>query len=104
MSAYFGNLCIECWRDTSFGSGLFVNRIPADNGLRDGYLCPECAERECDVCHKGIAVDEDVYIEPPDGQVMYVHEKCVPAEMEQYVQQWEDHTACDHTCDSPEHY
>jgi hypothetical protein len=36
--------------------------------------------------------------------VMYVHEECVPAGMEQYVPQWQDHTACDHTCDSPEHY
>jgi len=32
------DICIECHRDTSFGSGLFVNRIPADNG----YICPEC--------------------------------------------------------------
>jgi len=38
--------CIECKRDTSFGSGLFVNRIPAD----DGYMCPDCQSVECDVC------------------------------------------------------
>ena len=25
-----GNRCVNCGRDTSFGSGLFVNRIPAD--------------------------------------------------------------------------
>ena len=32
------NDCISCGEDTSFGSGRFVNRIPAD----DQYLCEEC--------------------------------------------------------------
>ena len=41
-----GNECVDCQRDTSFGSGLYVNRIPAD----DGYLCPECQEIECEAC------------------------------------------------------
>ena len=26
-----GDKCVECLRPTSFGTGLFVNRIPADN-------------------------------------------------------------------------
>jgi DNA-directed RNA polymerase subunit RPC12/RpoP len=38
--------CIECGRNTQFGSGLFVNRIPAD----DAWLCPECQSLECDRC------------------------------------------------------
>jgi DNA-directed RNA polymerase subunit RPC12/RpoP len=50
------NQCIHCKRDTSFGSGLFVNRIPAD----DGYICPECGAYSCDRCEKPIAIDEDV--------------------------------------------
>ena len=25
-----GNRCVDCGKDTSFGSGRFVNRIPAD--------------------------------------------------------------------------
>ena len=104
MSSYFGNLCIECWENTSFGSGRFVNRMPADNGMREGVMCAECAAIECDVCDDKIALDEDVYIEMPDGECLHVHEECVPAGMEQYVQQWEDHTACDYTCTSPEHY
>ena len=41
-----GNKCVDCMRDTSFGRGLFVNRIPADRdddkGYREGYLCGEC--------------------------------------------------------------
>ncbi len=89
MSVYFGNLCIECWEDTSFGSGRFINRIPADNGVREGYMCSQCAARECDVCEKEIALDEDVYIEPPTGDVMYVHAECVPAGMEKYIPQWD---------------
>jgi hypothetical protein len=45
-------LCIDCNRDTSFRSGLFVNRIPADNGKKDGYLCPDCQSMDCDYCHE----------------------------------------------------
>jgi len=53
-----GNRCVDCGKDTSFGSGRFVNRIPADadyesidnegniifaeGEYRDGYLCPNC--------------------------------------------------------------
>ena len=32
------NDCIECGKDTSFGSGRFVNRIP----YNDIYMCEEC--------------------------------------------------------------
>ena len=32
------NDCILCGKDTRFGSGRFVNRIPAD----DNYMCAEC--------------------------------------------------------------
>ena len=47
------NLCIECHQDTSFGSGLFVNRIPAEHGTQDGYLCHQCQLVECDKCGQG---------------------------------------------------
>ena len=40
------NDCISCGEDTSFGSGRFVNRIPAD----DNYMCAECQMVECDMC------------------------------------------------------
>ena len=33
-------LCIECDADTRWDG--FVNRIPADNGVRDGGLCGGC--------------------------------------------------------------
>ena len=33
-----GDKCVECLRSTSFGTGLFVNRIPADN---DEYIDSE---------------------------------------------------------------
>tara|TARA_E500000331_G_scaffold269148_1_gene260617 strand:+ start:11636 stop:12025 length:390 start_codon:yes stop_codon:yes gene_type:complete len=70
-----GNHCVECNRDTSFGSGLFVNRIPADsfqeswfkrkkifeeNHYRNGYLCPDCSQIECDRCDELIYIDMDV--------------------------------------------
>ena len=63
-----GNKCVECNEDTSFGSGRFVNRIPAsvDTTCGDkeyeieGYLCPECNQLECDRCDNLIGVDEDI--------------------------------------------
>tara|TARA_B100000686_G_scaffold354155_1_gene462964 strand:- start:2384 stop:2641 length:258 start_codon:yes stop_codon:yes gene_type:complete len=50
MSKDIGNKCVECLKDTSFGSGRFVNRIPADNGIYDGYQCADCQMIECDDC------------------------------------------------------
>ena len=60
------NNCVCCNKDTSFGMGRFVNRIPADadyeslddkgntifkdGEYRDGYLCEPCQELECDKC------------------------------------------------------
>lgn len=32
-----GNKCVSCGRDTSFGTGLFVNRIPADAEYESEY-------------------------------------------------------------------
>jgi hypothetical protein len=45
-----GSHCIECLRSTHFGSGLFVNRIPADDGQLSGWLCPECQSIGCAEC------------------------------------------------------
>ena len=64
-----GDYCVECLQSTAFGTGRFVNRIPADRdvedekgnylGRRDGYLCPECNFTECDRCNEKIYCDED---------------------------------------------
>jgi|TARA_R110002020_G_scaffold57894_1_gene159053 hypothetical protein len=61
-----GDKCVYCMRNTSFGSGLWVNRIPADadcetedkegniifadGQYRDGYMCIECQAMECYYC------------------------------------------------------
>tara|TARA_R100000655_G_scaffold2758_4_gene10728 strand:+ start:76 stop:228 length:153 start_codon:yes stop_codon:yes gene_type:complete len=42
MSKDIGHQCIYCLKDTSWGSGLFVDRIPADDGENDGYACRDC--------------------------------------------------------------
>ena len=55
-----GDKCVECLRPTSFGTGLFVNRIPADNDEYIGWLCPECNFWECDRCDEKIYCDEDI--------------------------------------------
>ena len=75
MSTDIGNECVDCRRDTSLGSGLFVNRIPADrqDGVDDehiiGYLCPECQEVECDICDKS-TLDYDM----TGGVIITCHE------------------------------
>jgi hypothetical protein len=61
-----GDRCIECGHDTSFGSGRFVNRIPADNGTASGWLCPDCQQENCDRCNQP---DTDFLI-GDDGQVV----------------------------------
>ena len=49
-----GNLCIDCKEDTSFGSGKFVNRIPADDGKVSGFMCADCQMVECDSCKEKV--------------------------------------------------
>jgi hypothetical protein len=43
-------LCVWCRKDTSFGSGWFVNRLPMETEDRDGYACAECQQMKCDEC------------------------------------------------------
>ena len=69
LAVNMGDICVECLRDTSFGSGLFVNRIPGDTsicnekgeetGSRTGYFCSECMAMDCDRCDNKIPLDED---------------------------------------------
>tara|TARA_A100001037_G_scaffold53095_1_gene45204 strand:- start:40423 stop:40803 length:381 start_codon:yes stop_codon:yes gene_type:complete len=74
-----GNHCVRCNRDTSLGSGLFVNRIPTHcdseswfegkkifekNHYRIGYLCLDCSAIECDRCNEMISIEE--YIKASD--------------------------------------
>jgi len=63
-----GSLCVECGRDTKFGSGLFVDRIGSDKIWSvndefeihvDGYLCPECQCLECGSC-KNMVMDYEL--------------------------------------------
>jgi hypothetical protein len=84
-----GNHCVECGCDTSFGSGNFVNRIPADDGEKEGYMCAFCMASECDRCDKTIAMDEDitpydVYSDNDTGEfsdgAYRVHEECLTPE------------------------
>jgi hypothetical protein len=61
--------CVYCEQPTCFGSGKFVNRIPAGHNhelpdgtteTRDGYACAECTAMECDRCNKTIPHDEEI--------------------------------------------
>jgi hypothetical protein len=37
-----GEQCIECDVSVARGSGNYVNRIPASNDTKGGYLCSGC--------------------------------------------------------------
>ena len=53
--------CVECKRSTAFGSGLFVNRIPADDNEGNvGYMCPECQMIECEECNQKVLDDYEI--------------------------------------------
>ena len=45
-----GDRCVECNCDTSFGSGNFVNRIPAATDKFMGFMCLECQCSPCEKC------------------------------------------------------
>ena len=102
-----GHRCVHCGEDTSFGSGRFVNRIPADadygvtdkdgnvifaeDEYLDGYACGECGGFLCDRCDEQIYIDCDVMADQvyperdprarefKDGAV-HVHEECLTPE------------------------
>ena len=52
MTINIGNECTQCRKDTSFGSGRFVNRIPSSTDELEGYLCPDCQLVTCEVCEE----------------------------------------------------
>lgn len=70
--------CVYCGRSTAFGSGngLFVNRIPID----DGWGCAECSGFECDECGKQIYLDTEVRVDFVDDNNVWLygnyHEEC----------------------------
>jgi hypothetical protein len=95
-----GDLCVYCGKDTSFGSGRFVNRVVAsvmaeDSALAEdaamfgaevveGYACAECFEMPCDACGEPIALDEDYRA---DGGIF--HLACMTREqIEQYAEEY----------------
>lgn len=39
-----GEQCIYCDESVAWGSGLYVNRIPADDGEKTGFMCGVCVE------------------------------------------------------------
>ena len=70
-----GNLCIDCKEDTSFGSGKFVNRIPADDGEVSGFMCADCQMVECDSCKEKV-----LEYETSEQGAWYCIDKCYKPE------------------------
>lgn len=63
-----GDACVDCGHSTAFGSGRFVNRIPAFTDTKDGYLCADCQSIDCDGCNE----PTDDYTLTDDGDVLCV--------------------------------
>ena len=92
-----GDKCVECLRSTSFGTDLFVNRIPADNDNYIGWLCPECNFHECDRCNEKIYCDEDFtpydvyrpdeFVDEFDDGAYRVHYECLTKEEKQLLEE-----------------
>ena len=102
-----GDYCVDCLQSTAFGSGRFVNRIPADRdvedekgnylGRRDGYLCPECNFTECDRCNEKIYCDEDFtpydvyrpdeFVDEFDDGAYRVHYECLTKEEKKLLEE-----------------
>ena len=85
-----GNNCVECNQDTSFGTGLFMDRCSAsadweswfegkkvfeEHHLRVGYLCSMCQWIRCQRCDRKIYyviedyIDADLFISHLDESV-----------------------------------
>tara|TARA_R110000803_G_scaffold46664_2_gene97883 strand:+ start:7980 stop:8297 length:318 start_codon:yes stop_codon:yes gene_type:complete len=79
-----GDLCTSCHEDTSFGTGLYVNRIPSGTETEEGWLCPTCQMHECDRCEKNIEVDCDITITIKKEWQEKVHYDCM-SNMEQHL-------------------
>ena len=96
-----GNRCVHCGANTSFNTGLFVNRIPADSDYqaedsdgniifkegeyRDWYACASCMSLDCDRCDVSIPLDEDITADDCDLEefndgAYRVHECCLTKE------------------------
>lgn len=47
-----GEHCVECSVSVARGSGNYVDRIPASNETKGGYLCSTCQLIDCDRCNE----------------------------------------------------
>jgi|10_taG_2_1085330.scaffolds.fasta_scaffold00041_74 hypothetical protein len=59
----FGNDCVHCGQCTSFGGGLFVNRIPFGSDKKEGYVCEPCQEGGADELREEVRVLEGYIME-----------------------------------------
>ena len=43
--------CKDCGDSVAWGSGKYVNRLPAESGF---FICADCQCIECDKCHQDV--------------------------------------------------
>lgn len=64
-------VCEICGDSVKFGSGKFVNRVPAN----DAFICAECMAEPCDIC--GTMDAELNTIEHEDGNPTQICDDCL---------------------------
>jgi|DEB0MinimDraft_4_1074332.scaffolds.fasta_scaffold209602_1 hypothetical protein len=108
-------ICLWCREDTSFGTGKFVNRIPAskqdsiDDEYETGYQCADCQAEECSVCKQSVIeysftenCDAICYECNPDEDEDYVYDRecddCGAKTCAEVAYFYEDKTFCEDCC------
>lgn len=86
--------CIECNESVEWGSGNYVNRVPADNGIKSGFKCADCCGIDCERCGEMIGLDEDITpdrcgLEDFDDGAHFIHYECMTAHEKQLMEDYE---------------
>mgnify|MGYP006284324097 CR=1 FL=1 len=97
-SIYINEFCVSCTQSVHYGSGRYVNRIPADgewtvetsSGIKaivfvDGFMCEECYAHECILCGEKCIDGSEVVVQHPTHGSIYTHDVCMPHYWTQFV-------------------
>lgn len=78
-----GEHCVDCGDSVAWGSGKYVNRIPADNGVKTGFMCADCQCVECDRCGEPTLEYHSEAGDEPFSDADFVCDDCLtPEELE----------------------
>ena len=88
-----GEQCIYCDESVAWGSGLYVNRIPADDGEKTGFMCGVCVEEAEELADECRPEMFGFTIIDRDGGEMFTSDPEYPSYKE--AERAGDHSLCD---------